>query len=109
MIASTTGMSEVWMARASARSPRSTAATIAAYCSPATWPTTETTPVAPSASSGRLSASSPLNHSRSVAAMTWVEAHRSPLASLTAAMLRVLGEGESVSVLNGMPVRAGMS
>ncbi len=87
MSASTTGISEVWMARASARSPRSTAATIAAYCSPATWPTTETTPVAPRARSGRLTSSAPLNQSRSVAAMTWVEAQWSPLASLTAAML----------------------
>ena len=39
------GPARRWMRRAAARSPRSTAATIAAYCSPATWPTTDTTPV----------------------------------------------------------------
>ena len=59
MIASTSGSSSRVDLERPVRSPASTAATMSAYCSPATWPTTETTPTAPWVSQPRLSTSSP--------------------------------------------------
>ena len=74
-----------------------------------TWPTTETTPTAPTESSGRFSVSSPEYQARPVEAMTEAAAATSPLASLLATMRGCSAMRSNVSDSIGRPVRPGMS
>ncbi len=109
MIASTAGTNSRWIARASGRSPASTASSIARYRDPATCPATLTHPLAPSANQARLSSSHPEYHARLVASISFVPAHWSPLASFTATKLGWRASSRIVSELKGIPVRPGMS